>query len=68
MKKLTRRQREVLDLLSEGKSNKIIAYELDIRESTVKVHIRNLMRRYKTTNRTALAVTALKEQLCLATT
>ena len=37
------------------KANKIIAYELKLRESTVKVHIRNIMKKLKATNRTEVA-------------
>lgn len=51
----TERQQAVIEKLREGKPNKIIAYELDMRESTVKVHIRNLMRKLKATNRTQVA-------------
>ena len=39
----TLRQAEVVQALRRGKANKIIAYELNLRESTVKVHIRNIM-------------------------
>ncbi len=46
---------EVLDRLKLGKTNKIIAHELEISESTVKVHIRNLMKKIKATNRTEVA-------------
>jgi DNA-binding NarL/FixJ family response regulator len=49
---LTPRQRTVLSLLQQGKANKIIAYELGMSESTVKVHIRNIMRKMGATNRT----------------
>ncbi len=38
-----------------GKANKIIAYELKMRESTVKVHLRSIMRKLKATNRTEVA-------------
>jgi DNA-binding NarL/FixJ family response regulator len=48
----TPRQAEVVKALRKGKANKIIAYELQLRESTVKVHIRNIMRKLKATNRT----------------
>lgn len=48
---LTPRQREVFDLLRRGKPNKIIAYELSMRESTVKVHVRTIMRKLKASNR-----------------
>ena len=48
----TPRQAEVVKALRKGKANKIIAYELELRESTVKVHIRNIMKKLKATNRT----------------
>jgi len=48
----TDRQAEVVEALRRGKPNKIIAYELKLRESTVKVHIRNIMKKMKATNRT----------------
>lgn len=51
----TPRQAEVVMALRQGKANKIIAYELNLRESTVKVHIRNIMRKLKATNRTEVA-------------
>jgi DNA-binding NarL/FixJ family response regulator len=42
----------VLTHLRQGKANKIIAYELGMKESTVKVHVRNIMRKMGATNRT----------------
>ncbi|MEF2554507.1 response regulator transcription factor [Aurantimonas sp. A2-1-M11] len=51
----THRQAEVVQALRRGKANKIIAYELNLRESTVKVHIRNVMKKLKATNRTEVA-------------
>ena len=51
----TVRQAEVVEALRRGKANKIIAYELNLRESTVKVHIRNIMKKLKATNRTEVA-------------
>ncbi len=51
----TLRQAEVARALRRGKANKIIAYELNLRESTVKVHIRNIMKKLKATNRTEVA-------------
>jgi DNA-binding NarL/FixJ family response regulator len=45
----------VLRALREGKANKIIAYELNMRESTVKVHVRNIMKRLNARNRTEVA-------------
>ncbi|MEI2297438.1 response regulator transcription factor [Ensifer sp. MJa1] len=51
----TAREAEVVEALRRGKANKIIAYELNLRESTVKVHIRNIMKKIKATNRTEVA-------------
>jgi DNA-binding NarL/FixJ family response regulator len=57
---LTARELEVLELLKHGKANKIIAFELTLSESTVKVHIRNTMRKMGSTNRTHAAMNADK--------
>ncbi len=51
----TARQAAVVEALRKGKANKIIAYELNLCESTVKVHIRNIMKKLKATNRTEVA-------------
>jgi len=53
---VTHRERQVLQLLRQGKPNKIIAFELEISESTVKVHVRNIMRKLRATNRTQVAL------------
>ena len=50
--RLTSRQILVLRHLQQGKANKIIAHELGMSESTVKVHVRNIMRKMGATNRT----------------
>lgn len=50
--KFTSRQQAVLSALRQGKANKLIAYELDLKESTVKVHMRNIMKKLRATNRT----------------
>ncbi len=42
---LTEREQQILQLLAGGKSNKLIARELDIMDSTVKVHSRNLLKK-----------------------
>ncbi len=54
----TPRQCEVLRLLREGKSNKVIARELDMQESTVKVHLRQIMRKLNAHNRTQAVIIA----------
>jgi DNA-binding NarL/FixJ family response regulator len=51
-KQLTPRENEILSRLRRGQPNKIIAYELSLTESTVKVHIRNIMRKMGAINRT----------------
>jgi DNA-binding NarL/FixJ family response regulator len=51
----TQRQSQILDCLRRGMANKLIAYELSMCESTVKVHIRNIMKKLKATNRTEVA-------------
>lgn len=51
----TSRQAAVVNALRQGKANKIIAYELNMCESTVKVHVRNIMKKLKARNRTEVA-------------
>ena len=58
--RLTARQKAVLELLSRGDSNKVIARELGMREGTVKVHVRQIMRKFGVTNRTQAAVICAK--------
>jgi DNA-binding NarL/FixJ family response regulator len=55
---LTSRQISVLAHLQEGKANKVIARELGMSESTVKVHVRDIMRRMGAANRTEVAYKA----------
>lgn len=56
--RFTTRQIAVIEALRRGKSNKMIAYELNMCESTVKVHVRNIMKRLKAKNRTQVAFLA----------
>src|SRR6266849_2839776 len=44
---LTRRQRDVLGLISQGKSNKLIADALAMSESTVKAHVKQIIKRLR---------------------
>lgn len=55
---LTPRQNEVLVLLCQGKPNKVIAQALGMEESTVKVHVRHIMRKLGARNRTEVALRA----------
>jgi DNA-binding NarL/FixJ family response regulator len=62
---LTARQQEVLQRLGQGESNKLIGRQLKLRESTVKVHIRQIMRKLGATNRTQAALSAARLQLSM---
>jgi DNA-binding NarL/FixJ family response regulator len=53
---LTARQMKVAEEVSHGKANKQIAYELNMSEHTVKVHLRHIMRKLNARNRTEVAV------------
>jgi DNA-binding NarL/FixJ family response regulator len=53
--RFTDRQLEIIKRVREGKPNKIIAYELQMGECTVKVHVRNIMRKINARNRTEVA-------------
>ena len=56
--RLTKRELEVLKGLSDGKSNKEIARDLDLTEPTVKLHMKTLYRKLEVNNRTQAAVVA----------
>jgi len=58
--RLTPRQLGVLSLVVQGKSNKMIARELDLSEATVKVHVSAIMKALDAVNRTQVAMTAKK--------
>lgn len=53
--RLTPREREVIDLIAEGKSNKAIGRELDISTHTVKSHLRNIMEKLTLHSRLQIA-------------
>ena len=57
---LTGRELSVVRAIQQGKPNKVIAYELNMCLSTVKVHVRNIMRKLGAKNRTDVAMVALK--------
>jgi DNA-binding NarL/FixJ family response regulator len=52
----TARENDVVKALLKGKSNKVIAYDLSLSESSVKVHIRNVMRKLQVRNRTEAVI------------
>jgi DNA-binding NarL/FixJ family response regulator len=55
---LTPREMAVANLVRQGKPNKVIGIELGLEESTVKVHLRNIMRKLHAANRTQVALVA----------
>lgn len=60
---LTDREHEILDLLTEGQSQKRIARTLDISPHTVDTHLRNIYGKLQVHSRTAAVAKALKERL-----
>ena len=60
---LTKREREVLTLIAQGRANKRIALELGISEKTVKTHVGHVLAKLGVTDRTQAAVLAVQEGL-----
>ncbi|MFC3532426.1 response regulator [Vogesella facilis] len=63
LESLTPRERETLAWLSRGASNKEIARALDLAESTVKVHVQNILRKLGLSSRVQAAVYAVEHGL-----
>ena len=61
--KLSRRELQVLEGLSKGKSNKEIARDSDLQEPTIKLHVKTLYRKIGAANRTQAALIAKEEGL-----
>jgi NarL family two-component system response regulator LiaR len=61
--RLTRREREVLELIAAGRSNKRIALELGISEKTVKTHVGHLLAKLGVADRTQAALLAVRDGL-----
>ena len=57
------REREILALLAAGASNKAIARELDLAESTVKIHVQGILRKLNLSSRVQAAVYAVEHGL-----
>jgi DNA-binding NarL/FixJ family response regulator len=60
---LTNREIDILELVVEGKTNKEIAYALNISENTVKIHLRNILEKLHLQNRIQAAVYAVRKGL-----
>jgi two-component system nitrate/nitrite response regulator NarL len=65
MADLTPREREILCLLAEGQSNKLIARNLGISDGTVKLHVKAILRKLDVHSRVEAAVIAVEQNLCL---
>lgn len=63
MKGLSEREQEVIELVSQGKSNKNIAEDLFITENTVKKHLRNILEKLHANNRAEAVSLALQKGL-----
>jgi two-component system nitrate/nitrite response regulator NarL len=62
LKQLTAREREILDHLAQGLSNKAIARALDISHDTVKLHVRHILAKLNLTSRVEAAVFAVEHK------
>ncbi|WP_297957740.1 response regulator transcription factor [uncultured Neisseria sp.] len=60
---LTPREMEILGYLAAGHSNKVIARHLDLAESTIKVHVQNILRKLNLSSRVQAAVYAVQHKV-----
>jgi two-component system nitrate/nitrite response regulator NarL len=63
MVSLTEREREILEHLARGESNKTIARELDISHDTVKLHVRHILSKLNLTSRVEAAIFAVEHRI-----
>jgi two-component system nitrate/nitrite response regulator NarL len=61
--KLTDRERQILGMIAVGKSNKLIASALGITDATVKVHVKNMLKKLKLRSRVEAAVWAVSNNI-----
>jgi two-component system nitrate/nitrite response regulator NarL len=59
VRNLSSREAEILQCLTQGAPNKVIARKLDVAEATVKVHIKAILRKIRVANRTQAAMWAV---------
>ncbi len=64
MDQLTPREQEILCLLAEGQSNKVIARNLGISDGTVKLHVKAILRKLDVHSRVEAAVIAVEQKFC----
>jgi two-component system nitrate/nitrite response regulator NarL len=65
---LSERERRVVDHIRLGQSNKSIAYKMAITEATVKIHVKQILRKTRMQNRTQVAIWAMNNGLSAAVT
>ena len=61
--KLTPRELDILKAIAKGKSNKVIAYDFNLTEGTVKGYVSVVLSKLGVTDRTQAALYAVKHQL-----
>ncbi len=61
---LTPREHEILCLLADGQSNKVIARNLGISDGTVKLHVKSILRKLQVHSRVEAAVIAVERAMC----
>ncbi|CAN5876978.1 response regulator [soil metagenome] len=61
--KLTPRERETMVCVARGESNKEIARNLNVAESTVKIHVQNILKKLSLSSRVQIAVYAVERGL-----
>lgn len=61
--RLTPRELEIVKCLARGDSNKVIARELDVAESTIKIHVQNILKKLHLSSRVQVAVYAIEHGL-----
>jgi two-component system nitrate/nitrite response regulator NarL len=59
---LTEREREIVNLVSEGLSNKEIGLRLNLTSGTIKVHLHNILAKLAINNRSALTALAVRDR------
>lgn len=61
-RELSFREKQVVELVSQGKANKQIAFELLLTEGTIKEYLNRIFRKVEVKNRTELAIWALRRR------
>jgi DNA-binding NarL/FixJ family response regulator len=62
-KRLTLREKQVIDLVCQARLNKEIAFQLHLSEGTIKTYLHTIFQKIGVSNRTELAVWSLKQQV-----